>query len=103
MVSFRGALALREAIELPPKPTASPCTSCADKPCITACPVDALSAAKGYDTAACHSHLNTDAGQSCLSSGCTARIACPISAGAKRSPRQSAFHMSYFHPKGVYE
>ncbi len=51
LVSFRGALALKERLEL--APAAKPCDSCADKPCLAACPVGALSAG-GYDVPACH-------------------------------------------------
>jgi len=40
-VSFRGALALPHHIDLP-APPASPCATCIEKPCRTACPVDAL-------------------------------------------------------------
>lgn len=96
MVSYRGALAFRARLDLPPT-GAKPCDSCAAKPCLSACPVDALSAETGYNTRACQSYLTTNAGKSCLSQGCIARRACPISAGANRSPAQSAHHMSYFH------
>ncbi|MBR9863675.1 MAG: ferredoxin [Rhodobacteraceae bacterium] len=96
MVSFRGALAFRQKLDLPPTGL-RPCDSCTAKPCLSACPVDALSAAEGYDTAACHDYLDTADGQNCLSSGCKARRACPVSAGANRDPEQSAHHMKYFH------
>lgn len=96
MVSYRGALAFRGRLDLPPT-GAKPCDTCAAKPCLSACPVDALSAEKGYSTDACHGYLNSPAGQSCLSQGCIARRACPVSAGANRSAAQSAHHMSYFH------
>ncbi|WP_069301472.1 ferredoxin [Neptunicoccus sediminis] len=96
MVSFRGALAFRQRLELPPTGM-RPCDKCTAKPCLSACPVDALSAAKGYDTAACHSYLDSDAGETCLTQGCIARRACPVSKGANRDPEQSAHHMTYFH------
>lgn len=95
MVSYRGALALRERIDLPAPPPA-PCTCCA-RPCIGACPVGALSGA-GYDVAACHAFLDTEAGQDCLDHGCRARRVCPISETYGRRPEQSAFHMRSFHP-----
>ena len=98
MVSFRGALAFREKLDLP-ETGRIPCTTCA-QPCLSACPVDALSAENGYNTAACHTYLNTSAGQDCLAKGCIARRACPVSAGAHRTADQSAHHMAYFHPKG---
>ncbi|WP_113911131.1 ferredoxin [Roseovarius dicentrarchi] len=96
MVSYRGALRFSQKIVLP-ETGESPCLTCADKPCMTACPVDALSAARGYDVAACHAFLDTAPGDDCLSQGCKARRACPVSQAFGRDPRQSAFHMSYFH------
>lgn len=95
MISFRGALALSEVIDLPPPPL-SPCLLCA-APCETACPVDALSE-DGYDTAACHAFLDTPAGADCMQNGCKARRACPVSQSFDRSPAQSAYHMRRFHP-----
>jgi epoxyqueuosine reductase len=54
MVSYRGAIGLRERIALPPPPAAPPCAEC-ERPCLSACPVGALTA-DGYDTAACHAY-----------------------------------------------
>ncbi|MCQ0091117.1 ferredoxin [Roseovarius sp. M141] len=96
MVSYRGALRFSQKIVLPATGR-SPCETCADQPCMTACPVDALSAARGYDVAACHGFLNTQAGRDCLSEGCKARRVCPVSQTFGRDPEQSAFHMTYFH------
>jgi hypothetical protein len=95
-VSYRGALRFACEIALPPT-GASPCESCTAQPCMSACPVDALSAAKGYDVAACHGFLDTAPGEDCLSQGCKARRACPVSVAFGRDPAQSAFHMSHFH------
>ncbi len=95
-VSYRGALRFDGVIALP-ETGASPCESCPDRPCMTACPVDALSAARGYDVPACHAFLDTQAGEDCLGQGCKARRACPVSQAFDREPEQSAFHMSYFH------
>jgi epoxyqueuosine reductase len=96
MVSYRGALRFSRRIDLPPTGR-SPCETCADQPCMTACPVDALSAARGYDVAACHGFLDTPAGQDCLTQGCRARRACPVSQRFGRDPEQSAYHMKHFH------
>ena len=93
-LSFRGALALPGRLALP-EPVASPCATCAARPCLSACPVGALGAA-GYDLAACHAYLAT--GPACMTAGCRVRAACPISAGAARTPAQSAYHMRQFHP-----
>ncbi|MBF9047882.1 ferredoxin [Rhodobacterales bacterium LSUCC0031] len=96
MVSFRGALALRDRLVLPPTPPKPPCTGCA-RPCTEACPVGALHA-EAYDVAACHAHLATEAGQDCRDQGCRARRVCPVSQTYGRQVAQSAFHMRSFHP-----
>ncbi|MEJ6390855.1 ferredoxin [Gymnodinialimonas ulvae] len=94
MISFRGALALRETIDLTP-PRLTPCLMC-HAPCETACPVDALSE-DGYDTAACHAFLDTPEGADCMENGCKARRVCPISQDFARNTDQSAYHMRQFH------
>lgn len=94
MISFRGALALAERIDLTP-PRLTPCLLCA-APCETACPVDALSE-DGYDTDACHAFLDTPDGADCMENGCKVRRACPVSQGYARDPAQSAYHMRHFH------
>jgi epoxyqueuosine reductase len=94
MVSFRGALALKEAVDLPP-PAPRPCDTCA-APCLTACPVGALSGA-GYDLSACHAFLDHPEGQDCMTGGCLVRRACPVSQGFGRLAEQSAYHMRQFH------
>ena len=96
MVSFRGALALREVVDMPP--ATPPCAAC-DQPCLTACPVGALTGA-GYDLAACHGHLDRVEGAACLNGGCLARRACPLSATYARMPEHSAYHMRQFHRAG---
>ncbi|MBL4766963.1 MAG: ferredoxin, partial [Rhodobacteraceae bacterium] len=75
------------------------CQSCHLHPCTTACPVDALSATHSYDIDACHAYLNTEAGQDCMTNGCAARRACPVSQRAGRVPEQSNLHMKAFHRK----
>ena len=96
MVSYRGALAFQERLDLPPLP-ACPCETCDGQPCLMACPVDALSAGKGYDVAACHGFLDSAAGGDCMAGGCRARRACPVSQSYGRLAAQSAFHMKAFH------
>ena len=95
MVSYRGAVLLPEHSEIA-NATASPCEACADKPCLTACPVNAMSS-QNYNLDACHAWLDQPGGQDCLSRGCAARRSCPISKNYGRSEKQSAFHMGYFH------
>ena len=93
MVSFRGALVLKEAIHT----TAStkPCLDCT-QPCLSACPANALTQ-EAYDVPTCHRFLDTASGKECLSGGCHVRRACPVSQAYARLPEQSAYHMSRFH------
>ena len=93
LVSFRGALALRELVEVPR--AVRPCDGCAQL-CLTACPVRALGAG-GYNVAACHDFLAKPAGADCMNSGCGVRRACPVSQGYARLAEHSAYHMGMFH------
>ncbi len=93
MVSFRGALALKEVVEVPR--AARPCDSCT-QPCVTACPSGALGA-QGYDVPACHAFLGQPDGADCMNSGCAVRRACPLSLAYARLPKHSAYHMGQFH------
>ena len=94
--AFRGALAFSHRLPLPPTDTRpSPCESCADKPCLTTCPVGALRP-EGYDVPACVAHISTAAGDDCLALSCRARRACPIGRIYTYSPEQSRFHMAAF-------
>ena len=94
-VSYRGALGFAARLDLPPPP-ASPCEACAGRPCLSACPVGALTGS-GYDLPACHAHLATPAGAPCMTGGCRVRAACPVAQKWGREAGQSAFHMAAFH------
>lgn len=94
MVSYRGALALRARIALPP-PSPCPCDTCT-QPCLAACPARALTG-KGYALDLCHAFLDTEEGQDNLSNGCAVRRSCPLSQSYGRLPAQSAYHMTQFH------
>ncbi|NRB35719.1 MAG: ferredoxin [Rhodobacteraceae bacterium] len=98
MISYRGALRFDHDLGWAPDTGASPCDSCAEKPCITACPVSALSGTAPYDVPSCHAFLDTEDGADCMGRGCKVRRACPISQGFGRSDAQSAHHMRSFHP-----
>ena len=94
--AFRGALAFAARLALPPPDDrARPCESCADKPCLSTCPVAALQPT-GYDVPACVAHISTSAGDDCLALSCRARRACPIGRIYTYSPKQSRFHMAAF-------
>jgi len=77
-------------------PGVSPCETCTARPCVSACPVNALNAETSYDVPACKAYLDTPAGTDCMSKGCKVRRACPISQRFARPKAQSAFHMKAF-------
>ena len=93
---YRGARAFAEPIFLPPRvAAASPCETCATRPCLSACPVNAFSAG-GYDVAACAGHLRREAGRPCLEGGCLARRACPVGVEYAHTPAEATFHTRAF-------
>ena len=93
--AYRGALAFRERLPLADDPArASPCERCADRPCLSACPVGAFSEHHGYDVPACTHHLRSPSGVACVSAGCLARRACPVA--PPYGEAQNAFHMRAF-------
>ena len=93
---YRGALLFGEELELtPPDRRASPCTDCAARPCLAACPVGAFSTA-GYDVSACALHLAATPEPVCMQTGCLARHACPAGRDYRYAPEQARFHMLAF-------
>ena len=94
--SYRGALGFAEALDLPPRrETISPCDGCAERPCLTICPVAAFSG-RGYDVESCATHLRAPQGRPCLTRGCLARRACPAGDAHPQSPEAAGFHMRAF-------
>ena len=94
--AYRGAMTFAEAIELPlTSAEPSPCDTCVDKPCLTACPVEALSPGS-YDVAACAGHVGGPEGSECMHVGCRARAACPVGAEYRYASDQARFHMAAF-------
>ena len=94
--AYRGALAFRERLDLPSRDErASPCEDCAERPCLSACPVGAFSAG-GYDVDKCVAHIEHPAGVRCFGGGCLARHACPAGRDAAYGAPQAAFHMRAF-------
>ena len=94
--ALRAALLFPDRHQVPPRPdTASPCAACADRPCLTACPVGAFDGTR-YDVAACAAHVRSDAGRDCREHGCRARDACPVGRYRDWGDDQQAFHMSAF-------
>ena len=93
LVSYRGALRFEGLVDLPAS-AVSPCETCTDRPCLTACPVSALTPT-GYNVPRCKAHMDVDA--TCRAA-CRVRMACPVSQSYPRDPAQTAFHMEAFHP-----
>jgi len=94
--SYRGALLFAEALALPPPDRrASPCASCAERPCLSACPVHAFDGTN-YDVPACAGHLARAPQADCMAIGCLARHACPVGQAYSYAPAQANFHMQAF-------
>lgn len=94
--AYRGALVFAEAFDLPARvERPRPCDTCADKPCLSACPVNAFTN-PGYDVPACVGHIATPAGGDCLALGCRARRACPVGTEFRYAPAQAEQHMQAF-------
>lgn len=59
-----------------PSKSMHPCESCADKPCISACPAKAVRANSAFDITACYT-FRVSPNASCVDR-CHSRMACPI-------------------------
>jgi len=94
--AYRAALAFAERLELPaPDRRPAPCETCAEKPCLAACPVGAFDG-DAYDVPACTGHITAADRGDCMGRGCAARHACPIGRDYAYVPEQAAFHMAAF-------
>jgi hypothetical protein len=94
--AYRAALVFDQAPDFKPAPfRAHPCDSCTDKPCLTTCPVGAVTA-EAYAVDKCGRHVASRAGKACRSIGCLARRACPVGADLVYPDRAMAFHMASF-------
>ena len=94
--AYRAAFAFAAEISsAAPDETASPCDSCAEKPCLATCPVGAFSGTS-YDVPACAAHIIRPEGADCIDLGCRARRACPVGRDYIYTPDQAQFHMTAF-------
>jgi len=94
--AYRGALLIRSALDIPPATaTPSACDGCAEKPCMSACPVAAFSTT-GYDVPACVGHLDSGRGEDCFRLGCLARAACPVGSDYAYGEDHARFHLDKF-------
>ena len=92
--AYRAALLFPVQFDLPQQSAGShPCESCPAKPCLSACPVSAFDG-RNYDVDACAAHLHSS--NSCMESGCLARLACPVGVGYQYERPQIQFHMKAF-------
>ncbi len=95
--AYRAAFCFDEALVIPKRThSENPCEVCADKPCLSTCPVSAFSMEDGYDVPGCADHLNSTQGSDCMALGCRARRACPVGRDMIYDPGQAAFHMQAF-------
>lgn len=91
--AYRAALLFPVEFDIPAQQAgAHPCDACAEKPCLSACPVSAFDGTR-YDYAACTGHVSATKGQNCFRGGCLARHACPVGQGFAYAPAQAQFHM----------
>lgn len=114
--AYRGAFLFPEPVSgLPPMGGhVSPCLSCVERPCLSACPVDAFTVGHGstvvdgqpavasYDPVSCRGHVvDATVMPDCLHHGCAARVACPVNADGVYGPDQMEFHMRAFAGLGA--
>jgi hypothetical protein len=91
--AYRGALLFAAELALPAQTLwASPCESCATKPCIANCPAAAVTPG-GFDRTACAAHVASPLGSACRS-GCLSRSGCPIAVAHRYGTQQATFHMA---------
>ncbi len=95
--AYRGVLLLDVALEPLREPVApSPCDACADRPCISACPVGAVGGPAGVDLGLCLGERDRE-GASCVSA-CASRAACPIGAEHRYPAEQQGHHHRFSTP-----
>jgi hypothetical protein len=93
--AYRAALMFPVAFDMPISRSRSPCDACADKPCLSACPVGAFTGSS-YDIERCVDHIASADGKDCMAGGCLARRACPVGRVFHYRSAQSRFHMEAF-------
>jgi len=71
----------------PPQVTAPPCSACLDKPCVAACPAEALSGER-FDLPKCIAYRKTPSSR--CKATCVARISCPVGGEHHYSDEQMA-------------
>ncbi|MEP3197489.1 MAG: ferredoxin [Lentilitoribacter sp.] len=95
---YRGALAFDVALDAQSSSieASNLCATCVDKPCISACPVNAFGS-ESFLYSGCQSYLATQVGETtCMEHGCAARNACPYGVEHKYKSPHMKFHMRAF-------
>ena len=94
--ALRGAFLSQFVIPLPARvDAASPCESCKERPCLSACPVGAFTGTS-LDVGRCAGHISTSLGRPCMEGGCRAREACPVGRASRYDDEQVRFHMDAY-------
>ncbi len=73
-----------------PEPGLHPCASCVDTPCVSACPVEAVSLADRFNLRACAEHRAPV--DSACEFQCFSRSACPVASDLQYGPEQMTHH-----------
>lgn len=90
-IAHRAVFLVDYPVVVPPRPPfGHPCDSCVDKPCIAACPADAVSAAAGFDVVSCSEERVLP--ESDCAFKCLARNACPVGVEHRYGPDQMRYH-----------
>lgn len=93
---LRAAFLSADDLDLPTRlDTPGPCVTCQEKPCLTACPVDAIQLDTGYDVPRCLDYLGSTPDAGCWT-GCRARKTCPIDQSHAPDAANGRFHMKSF-------
>lgn len=93
---YRAVLLVQTLLPVERQPIGrSPCDRCVDKPCVSTCPVQALSSMHQPDITACVEH-RLRPGSPCAHQ-CLARSACPIGAGYRYDDEQ----IDYFYRRSL--
>ncbi len=94
--AFRAVLVFNSRVDFPkPVKIDHPCDTCVEKPCLTTCPVAAISIGR-FDANVCIDHVTYERDKTCSNTGCIARNSCPVGQEHAYSSEQQAFHMRAF-------
>jgi len=89
--AYRAVVLADTALPLTPRRALpSPCLSCTEQPCVTACPAGALARGGEFGLLACIAHRLQP--ESACQDRCLARNACPVGAVHRYSAAQTAYH-----------